>query len=297
MSSNNICIIGPTGSGKTTYLATLAYHAEHQLQNHQRSSYTITPQCPDARKLTQKAKLLLEKGGEIEPTKLGDEIQTVDDLPFYSFTIEQQFSNIQNIQAKFNWKPKIEKFQITTRDYPGEVFDFLAGLLPSLKDKDKQKLIEDCFQDFIEDCFTDKRGCVMMLPSWEAGSDSFYLSLLTEFVKKLESVGQKNNYKMAIVMSKCERGEIWPGRLEPEIDLFKVHLEDTTDYLRKTFIKQNLSFFALSTFGIMGRNDPRPNRIDLVRQGGEPGSVLRKSEKKEWQPYNLIEPLYWLMNS
>jgi hypothetical protein len=92
-------------------------------------------------------------------------------------------------------------------------------------------------------------------------------------------------------MSKCERGEIWPGRLDPEIDLFGVHLRETTKTLREKVIPQNLRFFALSTFGVLGKDNPRPNREDRMK-GEEPASVIR--QPNSWQPYNLIEPLYWL---
>ena len=94
-------------------------------------------------------------------------------------------------------------------------------------------------------------------------------------------------------MSKCERGEIWPGRIDPETDLFRVYLKKTFKTLKKDIPKRNLRFFALSTFGVLGRYDPRPNRVDAVGSGGR-ASTLRKSEEKSWKPYNLIEPLCWL---
>jgi len=95
-------------------------------------------------------------------------------------------------------------------------------------------------------------------------------------------------------MSKCERGEIWPGRLDPEQDLFKIHLPKTQDLLRKKLTANNLKFFASSTFGVLGPHNPRPNREDRILKG-EPASVLRDTEN--WKPYNLIEPLLWITQS
>lgn len=61
-------------------------------------------------------------------------------------------------------------------------------------------------------------------------------------------------------MSKCERGEIWPGRIEPEVDIFHQHLPGTTKLLQNR-LKNNVRFFAISTFGVLDKyNDPRPNR-------------------------------------
>ncbi|MGK7939835.1 MAG: hypothetical protein AB4062_06735 [Crocosphaera sp.] len=294
MTTNNVCIIGPRSSGKTTYLAALLYHEEHRVRQNKKSSYRVTAQTVEARELKEKAETLLKRGLGLEATKLGDEIQNVYDLPFYSFTIEREISGF----GKLFKKEKIaERFQITTRDYPGEVFDALVD----------SNLLGDYREAFVKDCFDDKRGCVMMLPAWESGSDLYYLSLLQNFFDLMESEGKINDYKMAVVMSKCERGEIWPGRHQPELDLFQLHLKKTTRYLRQKIAQENLAFFALSTFGIRGDKDPRPNRIDLVTQGKEPGSVLLqygegindrgKSTDELWKPYNLIEPLYWLMTS
>ncbi len=280
MPSNNISIIGPRMSGKTTYLAALAYHESHGIQHNQKITYTVTPQTIEARNLKNKAKLLLEKQGQIEPTNIGKKIKTIEDLPFYSFAIERQISKFEKI---FNNRSIPEKIQITTRDYPGEIFNDLA----------ESNLSGDDKEAFVEDCFINKRGCIMMLPAWESGIDDYYLSMLENLVDMMDNMGNKKDYKMAVVMSKCERGEIWPGRLEPESDLFQLHLPETTKYLRRTFEK-NVAFFALSTFGVRGAKDPRPNRIDLVR-GKESGSILYQSGKGQWKPYNLIEPLYWLM--
>lgn len=97
------------------------------------------------------------------------------------------------------------------------------------------------------------------------------------------------NLRLAVAMSKCERGEIWPGRLDPELDLFEVHLPSTRKILRQRIPKNNLQFYAISTFGVLERNNPRPNRAD---EEGSLRSVLRSPV--QWRPYGLISPLYWL---
>ncbi|GBE76965.1 hypothetical protein myaer87_41920 [Microcystis aeruginosa NIES-87] len=268
MTSGNIVVIGPTAAGKTTYLAALSYFKEHKQG---KKLFTVNPQNPATRILAEKAENILKQAADLDRTVIGQEIESVDDLPFYSF----------GITAKPYWYSSTETFQLTARDYPGEVFEAIAS--PSAR--------KPIHEEFINECFTDVIGCLIMLTGWERRVDNFYNRIIKQFLKLMDERGRSQDLKLAIVMSKCERGEIWPGRLEPEIDLFGVHLRETTKTLRAKVIPQNLRFFALSTFGVLGRNDPRPNREDRMK-GEEPASVIR--EPDSWQPYNLIEPLYWL---
>lgn len=265
MGSNNIVIIGPRASGKTTYLASLAYRGERQ------SQYKFIVQSSDAEKLTQKAALLLKEGIQLEPTY----IREVNDLPFYKYTIERSiFSKI------LNWR-SLKRFHIISRDYPGDVFDSLAS----------KSRYSPLINEYMDDLFIDTIGCIIMMSGWGLNYDKFYHSSLTSLLEIMYSRSDIKYYKIAVVMSKCERIELWPGRLNPESDLFEVHLPRTRDILRRRIQKENLKFFAISSFGVLGENDPRPNRENRIIHG-EFLSVLRDSEK--WQPYNLIEPLYWL---
>jgi energy-coupling factor transporter ATP-binding protein EcfA2 len=268
MTSGNIVVIGPTAAGKTTYLAALSYFKEHKQG---KKLFTVNPQNPATRILAEKAENILKQAADLDRTVIGQEIESVDDLPFYSF----------GITAKPYWYSSTETFQLTARDYPGVVFEAIAS--PSAR--------KPIHEDFINECFTDVIGCLIMLTGWEPGTDNFYNRIMKQFLKLMDERGRSQNLKLAIVMSKCERGEIWPGRLDPEIDLFAVHLRETTKTLRAKVIPQNLRFFALSTFGVLGRDNPRPNREDRMK-GEEPASVIR--QPNSWQPYNLIEPLYWL---
>ena len=268
MTSGNIVVIGPTAAGKTTYLAALSYFKEHKQG---KKLFTVNPQNPATRILTEKAENILKQGADLDETIIGQEIEFLDDFPFYSF----------GITAKPYWYSSTETFQLTARDYPGEVFEAIAS--PSSR--------KPIHEDFINECFTDVMGCLIMLTGWEPGTDNFYNRIMKQFLKLMDERGRSRDLKLAIVMSKCERGEIWPGRLDPEIDLFGVHLRETTKTLREKVIPQNLRFFALSTFGVLGKDNPRPNREDRMK-GEEPASVIRKPDS--WQPYNLIEPLYWL---
>lgn len=268
----NICVIGPRASGKTTYLAALAYWQNQLHSTHKDQNFTIMPQNPESRELAEKAELILCQGMDFEPTVVGQEIKTVDDLPLYSFAIE----------TKTNfWRKIPERIDLVARDYPGEIFEKIA---------DKQ-LNDPIVKGFVDECFNDVTGCLILLTGWEKGSDSFYNRVMQQFIKFMDDYGRSHDFKLAVAISKCERGEIWSGRIDPETDLFSVHLPKTQNTLKQTMLPHNLQFFALSTFGVLGRNDPRPNREDRIVQG-EPASVLRDIPR--WKPYNMIEPLYWL---
>ncbi len=269
----NICVIGPKGSGKTTYLAALAYLPNTKGINHRKNNYKIQPQNPESLNLAEKAEDIICQGLELDKTRIGQEfgLKTVDDLPFYAFRLE----------IKKNLLGKSESIDLTARDYPGEVFEEIV----------EPRGANSIHQAFIEECFTDVVGCLILLTGWERGTDSFYSRVMKKFIGLMDTYERSDNFKLAVTMSKSERGEIWAGRLDPEIDLFGVHLPRTKQVLRENIPAKNLRFFAISTFGVLGRNDPRPNRIDRIVKG-EPASVLR--EPQLWQPYNLIEPLYWL---
>ncbi|MFW6296747.1 MAG: hypothetical protein ACOC04_06110 [Halothece sp.] len=258
----NICIIGPRASGKTTYLAALAYCQDKRQRQARTKIYNIQPLNEEAKQLTAQSENIIQQGLSFEPNIVGDKIKTPDDLHYYSFMIE----------VKNTLLSKPERFQLNAKDYPGEVFEDIT----------KHK-------DFIDECLMkDVVGCLILFTGWEKGEDSSYYQLMSKFIDAMNNENRIQDLRLAVAMSKCERGEIWPGRLDPETDLFGVHLPKTLKTLKDKILRKNLRFYAMSTFGVLGRNNPRPNRID---RGGKE-SVLRDAAK--WRPYNLVEPLYWL---
>jgi GTPase SAR1 family protein len=266
----NICVIGPRRSGKTTYLAALAHS---YTLNPNKNKLTIKPLNEESRNLQDKAEDIICQGFSFEPTVIGNMIKTVDDLPYFSFRIDLN----QGL-----WRKK-EPIQLNIRDYPGEVFEKIAQ--PNLSDTIHQEFIEECLMNEIS-------GCMILLTAWEQGADSFYRRVMSRFLELMEIRDRLSNLRLAITMSKSERGEIWPGRLDPETDLFNLHLPTTTTLLRDSIPKKNLRFYAISTFGVLDEQiDPRPNRIDALGKEGQE-SYLR--DTSVWKPYNILKPLYWL---
>ena len=261
-----ICIIGPRSSGKTTYLAGLAYWPDKQRQDKRSSQFEITA-IGDAEKLKQNAEDIICQGASLDPTDIAGGIY---EAPLYQFRI--------TIKHLFR---KPDDIDLVVRDYPGEIFDELAsGRSNSLHD------------GFLKECLMqDVQGCLMLLTDWTKGTDKFYSQVLEEFTKLIDLEGRIKDFRLAVAMSKCERGELWSGRLDPEIDIFDLYLPRTKNTLQSKIPRQNLQFYAISTFGVLKRHDRRPNRKDKAGQSSR-HAVLRN--EKLWKPYNMIAPLYWL---
>ncbi|BAY80465.1 hypothetical protein NIES25_69530 (plasmid) [Nostoc linckia NIES-25] len=261
----NIRVIGPRGSGKTTYLAALAYQPAKAAWK--KNNFHVQAINDDTRELVNKAENIILEGASLEPTS--SHVRTIYELPVYSFNIE-----IKKILSK-------QQINLVVRDYPGEIFD-------ELENGSSNPL----HQEFLEECLSqDVNGCLILLTEWKKGTDKFYSRVLQRFIKLMDIHNRATNLRLAVAMSKCERGELWPGRLDPEADLFDIHLPKTKSILKEKIPAKNLRFYAISTFGVLGRNNPRPNR---VMEWGTDGmsSVLREANR--WRPYGMISPLYWL---
>jgi hypothetical protein len=261
----NIRVIGPRASGKTTYLAALAYWPEGRRGSDKKSYFQVKPIGEDSENLMNSAENIICTGSNLEQTKI--EMGGIDDVPIYSFLIEVKNS----FQA-----PKT--INLSVRDYPGEIFEDLLTPKP-------------IHQPYIDECFmADVEGCLVLLSQWESGQDKIYRRVFKKFIELMENQGRIGNLRLAVAMSKCERGELWPGRIEPEIDIFKQHFPETKYLLETKLPVKNLAFFALSTFGVLRRTDPRPNRTNDVNNVRN--SSLRIP--KIWRPYGMIAPIYWL---
>jgi len=266
MGNKNIRVIGPRGSGKTSYLAALAHWPDKEKKN-----VTLRALNDETRQLASRAKGIIEGGATLEPDIVNEE-DGIDAIPFYSFGIKTD--------KLFG---KDELITLSVRDYPGEIFEILADMAKATSIH--KEFIEECLEDSVD-------GCLVLLSDWEKDKDSDRrtCAALTEFLQQMGKQNRLKNLRVAVALSKCERGELWPGRLDPKLDLFQRHLHRTTKALSRALPARNLRFYAVSTFGVYGRNDPRPNRE--IEPGKENTSTLR--DREYWQPYGLLEPLYWL---
>jgi hypothetical protein len=282
-SGGNIVVIGPRSSGKTTYLAALAYwhKRREEAKKTQGTIFSIQPLNDDAKKLQKKAEDIIIAGDSFRPTKVTPEGIDLDSLPEeqlaeYELELPNYLFQIE-INPPFSEKKEIN---LNVKDYAGELFD------DHLDNSGSHGLYQQIWEDSLSE---DIEGCLILLSGWYDDDDRRYSQNLTKFIELMDRQNRLNNYRLAVAFSKCERGEIWPGRIEPYIDIFKNHLPRTKAALEGQIPKHNLEFYALSTFGVLRRNDPRPNRVILYKKEG-----YALKDRERWQPYNLISPLYWL---
>ena len=283
----NIYIIGPRSSGKTTFLGALLSITKYsQNINHRKVNVDTKGKTSELESQVRKS---WETKKPLEPTNFPK-----DSLQNYEFLIT------------INPQYKPTEIELKAKDYGGEFFQELLRTDLSTKVK-----------PYIKDCLKDANGWIVLLPDFclkddingftvVENIDSFYKSvfhkLLSEFPKNDDIFSSdeltkiENNLKeirIAFVMSKCERGELWTRRWEPERDLFQVHLKNTRDFLRNNLsLKKNqIAFFALSSFGVFSKNDPRPNRLNIGRNLQD-GAIIDNGEL--WRPFGLVNPLYWI---
>ncbi len=253
-------VLGSRAAGKTTYLTALSGYSKKQ------GNFTFTPVNDEAKKLASWSENILEQGGRLTPTNTE---KGLGEMPSYLFFIE----------GKRGFKKY--RVDLSVRDYSGEIFEKMAqdGTL----DTKTESHIKSCL-------YKDITGCLIMLTAWEKSEDNKYKKALDYFTRIMERRNRSQDLRLALVMGKCERGEIWPGRIEPKTDLFDLYLPLTKQLLETRIPGKNLQFFAVSAFGVLGPNDPRPNRIDEIGKEGT-HAVLRDPEL--WKPYNLLEPIIW----
>jgi energy-coupling factor transporter ATP-binding protein EcfA2 len=283
----NICIIGPRASGKTTFLGALLSITNHSNNKSHGGKVTVDTKGLSSQ-LESKVRDSWETKRPLGPTTFDGGLQNYE----FSITINPQY--------------KPTEIELKAKDYPGEFFQELL-----------RTDLSTTVKSYILDCLINPNGWIVLLPDFclqDEGNeftiveniDSFYRSvfhkLLSEFPKndhlfssdELTKI-QNNLRKMriAFVMSKCERGELWTRRWEPERDLFQVHLSNTRDFLRNNLSlgKNQISFFALSSFGVFSKKDHRPNRLNLGRNVQD-GATM--GNKQAWKPFGLVNPLYWI---
>jgi Double-GTPase 1 len=270
LASKEIRIIGPRASGKTTYLAALLRIPNELKKQFHGLQVTALTECGE--KLVNQATNIIEKGAKIAGTDIGNE-------PEFHFSIVIPTSKRNSTIS----------LELVAKDYSGEIFEMAAQSHHS-------SVLEPYFNDWFN-----AGGLMIMMTDWQTENDErvyapAILKILSELADRAKVKPVLKDFRIAIVMTKCERGEIWPCRNDPEEDLFRVRLPKTYALLKKQ-TKTACRFFACSTFGVMsdkpGDRDPRPNRyIPSDGSSSEFNAFLR--DKDAWKPYGLISPIYWL---
>ena len=264
----SITLLGPRSSGKTTYLSALAYFPERRYSEGPTAPFVVRPTNPGATKLKQEAKIKLIGGTGHPATQILE--------PDYSFRIEVNCT-----------KPSVS-LVLNATDFPGEGLDYIDA--PGSQ-----------YRQYLERKLTEKgqeQSLLILLGDWEPPYSDSALSgvfeIFTQLIKDSGDPDSLGGWRFAVVMNKCERGELWPLRHDPRRDIFQRFLPDTKESLEDFLTTfrippSNLEFFAMSTFGVL-KDKPIPNRKKESQDSDR--DSLRDGQ--QWRPYGLVDPLYWL---
>ena len=272
----DIRIIGDKRSGKTTYMASLAYWPNANPASPVQSIIPYGDQEASA-ELINKAQNILEQGLELEKTDLNADVSAVKDYGL-SILLKEKFS-LKN----GNLRPRIVKLNINCKDYSGE---FFADLIYK---KGDPKL-----DDYLEDCKI-AGGILFLVDGTTHRKDTQYAKGLDQFFQELDRADDLDNEKrrLAFAVTKSEQSQLWTRRHQPR-ELAKRRFPQVQKRLAtwQQMSGGEVDYFATSAFGTIGHNYPEPNSTLIKRDRDGTTSVIRKP--KQWRPFGLVSPLYWL---
>jgi len=280
-SASRVVVIGPRASGKTTYLAGLTVLISKKkdffLEKAKVDAF-IEAGIEDGKE-SHAAQELKKRAKNIPFSKTSFLATNKNDIQEYRF------------DGKIDYAGHSHKFALDSVDVPGEG-------LESIEEPGTWT------RNYLEAQISQREKPIvflLLLGDWEPPhSDSELSDILASFrqvMRATANLEDAKKFRFAVVMNKCERGELWTRRLDPEKDIFRTYFKASKLCLHSIFDDfdiplENLGFFAMSTFGVLGEKDFRPNRDD-TRRDGQYVSVLR--DENSWYPYGMLSPIYWLI--
>lgn len=266
--SGIIRVIGDRGSGKTAYMASMAYWPN---ANPDSPVQSIIPINDEANELVAQAQNILEQGLQLEPTDLNASVMDVKD---YTLSI--------TLKDRLLTRSQMLKLNISCKDYAGEFFSDLI-----------HKAGDSRLEDYLEDCL-EATGILFLLDGTTHRKDSEYANGLDKFLMALDrSDMDEKHRRIALVMTKCEQSELWINRHKPK-ELAMARFPQVHRKLQ-TWSKSTggeVSYFTTSAFGMLGNQFPEPNAKRLNRDRNGTTSVIKNPRR--WRPFGLVAPIYWL---
>ncbi|MEB3827020.1 hypothetical protein [Phormidium sp. CCY1219] len=263
-------VIGDRGSGKSAYLASLAYWPNARVDSPVES---VTPVGEAGQELVDKARDILEQGLELEPTILDADIDAVKDYTL-SISLKERLSWLRTMGKRV-------QLNISCKDYAGE---FLSDLL--------YKSGDALLEDYLEDCCL-ATGLLLLVDGTAHRKDREYAMGVEKLLMELDRADMElRQRRIALVLSKCEQCELWVNRHQPE-KLAKARFRELCAEL-ETWQSSGgrVEYFTTSAFGILGQQYPQPNSKQLQRSRSGTASVIKKP--RQWRPFGLVAPIYWL---
>ena len=147
------------------------------------------------------------------------------------------------------------------------------------------------FTEYYDDLFSDIGGYFLPIDGKSHREDGKYSDSLEKFTTDLT---QRNpqGCPIAFAVTKCDLSELWVNRDDPRGMVqrrFPKMYEILENWTQEN--KEKVEYFTTSSFGVFGKYC-EPNSIIKSKRKGGTMAVIRNP--KEWQPFGLIEPLYWL---
>lgn len=271
----DIRVIGDRGSGKTAYMASLAYWPNANPASPVQSITSYGDREAGA-ELIAKAQNILEQGMELEPTDLSTDVAAVKDYGL-SIVLKEQFS----FRSK-NFRPRMVKLNINCKDYAGEFFSDLI-----------YRMGDSILDDYLEDCKI-ATGILFLVDGTTHRKDAEYARGLEKFLQELDRAElEGKTRRLAFTVSKCEQSQLWISRHQPQ-ELAKRRFPLVQKQLTawQQMSGGEVDYFTTSAFGTIGNNYPEPNAVKLTKDRNGTTSVIRNP--KRWRPFGLVSPLYWL---
>lgn len=260
-------MIGDRASGKTTYLAALAYWPNSRARQNSPVD-RVEPYDSNAQVLLDMAENIL---------KQGDDLPSTEEPILYSLTVNLK----QKFLEKLTGKPP--SIRISCVDYPGEFFANIR----------KNTSIVDSYLEDLQSA----AGLLLLIDGTQQTNkdDQNNAKAIQILEKRLNqrlanTPDRLRNYRIAVVISKAEDARIWAS-LDNVPNFMQRKFPETQRALNqwKTEWKCQIEYFSCSAFGWMGtRREPNTKVI----QRDPPKAILRNSDV--WEPEGLVQPIFWL---
>lgn len=278
-SNATIRVIGDRGSGKTTYMASLAYWPN---ANPESIVQSIIPVNEESTELITKAKDILEQGLTLEPTPLSADISEIKD---YSLAIKVKDSPRfgKFTFGRNNSDDDLLSLTVSCKDYPGEFFSDLL----------RRDSYDPQLRDYLDDCI-EAQGILLLIDGMANRKDATYAGELEAFLRLMDqSEVSLSQRRIALTICKCEQSELWVNVHKPDYVASK-RFPKTYRVLKNWSDTNAGSFecFTTSAFGMVGTNYPMPNSTTMKR--GRDGVTSIIKDPARWRPYGLVSPVYWL---
>ena len=275
LEGQEIRIIGPRFSGKSTYLAALAYYGTLGDRTVIKS---IDPFNEETAELVRYAEDFLKQAKPLA----GTDFNRTPDLYTFIITLKPSFRNHPLLSVR----QKEIRLNVSCSEYAGELINTL---------RDPQRAENETLKNYLND-IAEATGLMILLDPKSNPSDRQYAEGFRVLQQELNdritySSGRAlNAFRLAIVFTKAETA--WASRenVEQYMGLKFPQSKQIFTQWQKTW-NCSISYFFCSAFGMKG-TPPRPN-ITVIRRDQD-GVKAVIASPDIWQPWGLVAPLYWL---